>query len=401
MKLFAVILLSVCIPYAVWALETKDPIIPCGGPFDTFVDALKTEAMAMGFRRSTVNSFFKSVQHDPQVIKSDRNQGVFRKSFIEFSKLVMSEYRIVKGKEFAIKYARELDDVHRMFGVPQGVLLSFLALETDYGLVQGDFNTLNALVTLSHDCRRPSLFQPHVFGALQLYLDGNFSPERFRGAWAGEIGMIQMLPNDIVQFGIDQDRDGRIDLRSSVADALMTAGKVLNSFGWQPNQPWLLEVTVPRNLDWEDTGSETFKTLDTWKQLGVRIRNEDWPRDQNYAALLIPHGRLGPAFLAFPNYLIYLEWNQSFVYTTTSAFFATLLSGSPMYRDGSAPPQLPDNDLILLQTLLTGKGYDVGKIDGIIGSKTRNAVRSEQVRLGLPADAWPTSELLSILKKGG
>ena len=126
----------------------------------------------------------------------------------------------------------------------RGVLLAFLALETDYGVVQGDFNTLNSLVTLAHDCRRPDLFRPHIFAALELYERGGFDPEGTIGAWAGEIGMIQMLPEDILRHGEDGDRDGRVDIATSPADALMTAGRVLHELGWKPNEPWLVEIIV-------------------------------------------------------------------------------------------------------------------------------------------------------------
>ena len=154
----------------------------------------------------------------------------------------MTDYRILKGEQFAAEHEQIFSVVYQKYGVPPAVLLSFLALETDYGVVQGDFNTLNSLVTLSHDCRRPELFQPHIFAALHLFKSGNFDPDLTRGAWAGEVGMIQMLPKDIVLYGVDQDGDGKINLQFSVPDALMTAGNILNKSGWKPYQPWLMEI---------------------------------------------------------------------------------------------------------------------------------------------------------------
>ncbi len=389
----AVAVFGLAIPLPV----TGDENVPCGGPFPAFVDGLKAEALAGGFDRPAVEEFFAGVVHDPDTIRRDRAQGIFRKSFIEFSKLVMAEYRIVQGAKFGKDHSSVFDRVEDVYGVQRGVLLSFLALETDFGQVQGDHNTLNSLVTLSHDCRRPGLFRPHIFAALELYRRGDFDPAGTVGAWAGEIGMIQMLPSDILAYGQDGDGDGRVDLKSSTWDALMTAGRVLHELGWEPNRPWLVEVIVPRSLDWSETGLDHEKTVAEWMDLGVGLRTDQRLEGSLTASILLPHGRLGPAFFAFDNFRLYFEWNRSFVYATTSAFFATLLSGSPMYLDGSAPPPLAENEVRRLQENLQSRGHDVGAVDGIVGSRTRRAVQAEQVRLGLPADAWPTRELLDLL----
>ncbi|MCZ0932770.1 MAG: lytic murein transglycosylase [Oligoflexia bacterium] len=375
------------------------PLISCGGDFNSFIEKLKEKSYQMGYEPFIVEKFFKNVKQDSQVIKRDRSQGIFKKTFIEFSKLVMSDYRISKGKQFSAKHEQTFSVVYQKYGVPPAVLLSFLALETDYGAVQGDFNTLNSLVTLSHDCRRPELFQPHIFSALNLFKLGNFDPDLTKGAWAGEVGMIQMLPKDIVLYGVDQDGDGKVNLQSSVPDVLMTAGNTLNKLGWEPYQPWLTEIIAPQSLNWAETGLNNLKTLAEWKRLGVKIRSGIEFNETLKTAVLLPQGRNGPAFFAFPNYQVYLQWNKSFVYSTTSAFFAALLAGEPMYYEGHPSPPLSDDELKRLQIALTERGYDVGGIDGIIGAKTRFAIQKEQIHLGLPADAWPTKELLSLLEQ--
>ena len=371
--------------------------VPCGGSFPAFVDGLRIEAVGLGHDGRMVQDFFAGVAHDPDVIRRDRSQGIFRKSFIEFSKLVMQEYRLRMSADFEEKHREVFDRIEENYGIDRGVLLSFLALETDFGLVQGDHNTLNSLVTLAHDCRRPWLFRPHVMAALELYKRGDFDPAGTVGAWAGEIGMIQMLPIDVLEFGQDGDGDGRIDLKGSVWDALMTAGEVLKATGWNPNQPWLVEVTIPQTINWAETGLNHSKSVAQWQRLGVAVRSGEDIDGRLKASLLLPHGRFGPAFLAFDNYRLYFEWNRSFVYATTSAFFATLLTGSPMYLDGTPPPPLSDEEVKQLQTRLNALGHDVGAVDGIVGSRTRAAVQAEQVRLGLPADAWPTRDLLDLL----
>lgn len=369
----------------------------CGGDFNSFVKGLKKEAVALGHSRSRTNQFFKTAAIDPKVLQADRAQGIFKMTFTEFSGRVISKNRMIHGGRNAKKYASVFDRAEREYGVSRGVILAFWALETDYGAVQGDFNTLNALLTLSHDCRRPALFRPQIFAALDLYERGDFDPATTTGAWAGEIGMVQMLPADIRDRGVDGDGDGRVTLKTSAPDAIMTGARLLRDLGWQAGQPWLVEVSVPSSLNWRTTGLNHQKKISAWAALGVKAKSGKLPKGNMKASVLLPQGRKGPAFLALPNYRVYFEWNQSFVYVTTAAYFATRLSGAPVYDAGNPDPGLSDADMKSLQRKLQSRGYDVGKIDGILGKLTRAAVQSEQIRLGLPADAWPTRNLLNRL----
>ncbi len=370
----------------------------CGGSFGQFVKGLKKEAVARGHDPAVVDRFFHAVAHDPKVIRADRAQGVFRKSFIDFARSVISRNRMINGRANARKYARVFDRIEREFGVSRGVLLAFWALETDYGKVQGSFNTLNALVTLAHDCRRPHLFRPQIFAALKLYERSDFDPVRTRGAWAGEIGMVQMLPGDILESGVDGDGDGHIRLKTSPPDALMSGANMLRSLGWRPGEPWLQEIVVPHDLDWSRTGLGHKLSVRQWVAMGVRPRTGRFlGRGNSKASVLLPMGRKGPAFLAYPNFDVYFEWNRSFVYVMTAAYFATRLEGAPVFDPGNPDPGLSVQQMKLLQKKLAARGHDVGRIDGILGAKTRAAVQKEQTRLGLPADAWPTRELLRAL----
>ncbi len=391
MRLYSIVL-AACVALTPAMLSAQ-----CGGNFSTFVDGLKQEALQKGFDRQSVNRFFSGVAHDPSVIRRDRAQGIFKSAFSEFAGKVISKNRMDHGANNARKYKAVFDRIERETGVDRNVLLSFWALETDYGAFQGDFNTLNALVTLAHDCRRPELFRPQVFAALELYKHGDFDPATTTGAWAGEIGMVQMLPEDILHLGEDGDGDGHVRVKDSPADALLTGAKMLKNLGWRANEPWLVEVSVPRNLDWYETGLETEKTVSDWARLGVKPRVGGMPNGSLMASIILPEGRFGPAFLALPNYRVYFEWNQSFVYVTTAAYFATRLGGAPVFDKGNPEPALSDAEMKQLQTKLAARGYDVGKIDGILGAGTRSAVRNEQKRLGLPADAWPTRDLLGRL----
>lgn len=380
------------------SLTLATPVLaaPCGGDFGGFIEAMKAEAMQKGLSRAEADAFFASARQDPRVIKADRSQGVFRKTFTEFSRALISQGRISNGAANAKKYASIFARAERDYGVPKGILLAFWAFETDFGAVQGDFNTVNALVTLGHDCRRPELFQPQIVAAAQLYQRGMLDPARTTGAWAGEIGMVQMLPADILERGVDGDGDGRVTLKTSAPDALLSGARMLQHHGWRAGEPWLIEVDMPADFDWGLTGLDTRLPGAEWKRLGVTPRWGSIPNGLK-ASVLLPEGRKGAAFLAFDNYRVLFEWNKSFVYVTTAAYFATRLEGAPVYDAGSPDPALSAEGMQSLQKKLAARGHDVGKIDGILGALTRTAVQKEQARLGLPADAWPTRALLDAL----
>ena len=293
------------------------------------------------------------------------------------------------------KWARVFNRAEKDYGVPAPVITAFWALETDYGGYQGDFNTVNALATLSHDCRRPQLFRPQLIAAIEMVQHGDLDPRGTTGAWAGEIGQVQMLPADIIRFGVDGDNDGHVNVKASSADAILTGANFIQHLGWKRGEPWLQEISLPGNFPWETTGLDQRRNGSEWASMGVKARQGSIANVP--AAVILPQGRKGPAFLAYRNFDIYLEWNQSFVYTTTAAYLATRLGGAKVYNQGNPDPGLNDPQMKQLQKKLQALGYDVGKIDGILGSGTRHAVQEMQKKLGMPADGWPTPDLLARL----
>lgn len=367
----------------------------CGGDFQTFLKGVEEEALAKGLKKSAIRKTLKNAQIDRKVLSRDRAQGVFKLDFLTFSKRAISGYRLKNGAAKMKQYGNVFKRAEQKYGVPAPVITAFWALETDFGGYQGDFNTVNALATLAHDCRRPHLFRPQLLAAIEMVQHGDLNPATMTGAWAGEIGQVQMLPEDIIKFGQDGDRDGHVKLKASSPDAIMTAAAFIEHLGWRRGEPWLQEVQVPSNLPWHETSLDSPKNGSEWARLGVKPR---YGKIANLkAALILPQGRKGPAFLAYPNYDIYLEWNQSFIYTTTAAYLATRLNGAPVYNQGNPDKGLNDAEMKALQTKLRALGYDVGKIDGILGAGTRNAVQAMQQKLGMPADGWPTPALLAKL----
>lgn len=368
----------------------------CGTDFDAWKQGVAEEARAAGVGETGLRAL-EGADIDTRVLARDRSQSVFSQTFIEFSGRMISDYRLKHGATNMRKYASVFDRAEQEYGAPASVITAFWALETDFGAVQGDFPTLNALVTLAHDCRRPQLFRPHLVPLLTL-IDRGVLPADVKGAWAGEIGQTQILPADYLNNGVDGDNDGIVDLRNSAPDAIMTTAKKIQSRGWIPGQPWIEEVRIPDDLPWEQTSRTNKLSVAQWNQWGVTRRDGSPLADNGQTAgLALPMGRKGPAFLTYDNFEVYLKWNQSFTYALTAAVLATRLDGAQPYDPRSPEQGLSMEQMKDLQRKLQALNYDVGNVDGILGTNTREAVRQEQIRLGIPADGWPTMDLLSRL----
>ncbi|MDO6963540.1 lytic murein transglycosylase [Rhizobium alvei] len=369
----------------------------CGGDLASFLDGVKAEAIAKGLSAEAADRALAGAAIDKKVLSRDRGQGVFRQTFLEFSKRTVSQPRLDIGRQKMKAHAATFAKAEADYGVPAPVITAFWAMETDFGAVQGDFNTRNALVTLAHDCRRPELFRPQLLALIAMVQHGDLDPQTNTGAWAGEIGQVQMLPKDIIAFGTDGDGDGHVNLKKSEDDVILTAARFIQSLGFKRGEPWIQEVTIPQTLPFEKTGLGGTLTAADWFKLGVQPRDGNTQFGTLPAALVLPQGRFGPAFLTYPNFGIYLEWNQSFIYTTSAAYFATRLAGAEPYIKGQPQEGLSSDAMKELQTKLQGRGHDVGKIDGILGGGTRVAIQKEQQRLGMPADGWATQDLLNAL----
>jgi hypothetical protein len=220
------------------------------------------------------------------------------------------------------------------------------------------------------------------------------------GAWAGELGQTQFLPSHYLKHAIDYDGDGRRNLITSVPDVIASSASFLAHLGWKRGEPWLEEVRVPGNLAWDQADLAIQHPRSKWAADGVkRADGRPLPADNMPASLLLPMGRFGPAFLGYDNFQVFLKWNQSLTYCLTAAYLATRLAGAPpMYRGSQQAPDLTPEQAKELQTLLAKQGYEVGEIDGKIGAATRASVKAAQMKLGLPADSYPTLELIDRLR---
>jgi lytic murein transglycosylase len=282
------------------------------------------------------------------------------------------------------------------------VIVAFWGLESDFGGNMGKEQTLRSLTSLAYDCRRSDLFRQQLMAALRIIERGDLSPSEMIGSWAGELGQTQFLPAHYYDFGVDYDGDGRRNLLRSVPDVLASTANYIAHLGWRRGEPWLQEVRVPARLAWDQADLEIRHPRSQWASWGVTLADgRPLPPGNLPASLLLPMGRFGPAFLAYSNFQVYLKWNQSLVYSTSAAYFANRLAGaSVMQRPSVAVPGLSFEQNREMQQLLARRGYDVGKIDGILGQKTRVAVKAMQIKFGLAADSYPTAELLERLRSG-
>jgi hypothetical protein len=203
-----------------------------------------------------------------------------------------------------------------------------------------------------------------------------------------------------VDFGIDFDGDGHVNLIRSDADALGSAANYIKHLGWRAGEPWLVEVRVSKNVPWDQADLTIEHPASQWTSWGV-TRADGSPVSGPPSSLHLPMGRHGPAFLAYPNFKkVYLTWNHSLTYSITAGYLATRLEGAPAMTRGDGTPDLDASGVKELQRLLQRRGYDVGKIDGVIGAGSRAAIKKEQMRLGQPADSYPSAELLEALRAG-
>ena len=378
----------------------NERFVTCGGSFNTFLEKMAEQALDMGISSEVISKSVLNTKYLKEVINLDKNQKSFRMSFAKFSKRSVNKYRLVFGEKKIVLHKKLFDEVQSVYGVPAEVITALWAMETDYGAVQGKFHILSALGTLAHDCRRADLFQSQYLAAIRLVENKILSAEESLGAWAGEYGQIQMLPLDVLIFGSDGDGDGKVELVKSSEDTIATAAKLIKSKGWESNQPWFDEVLITQDFPWEESGLGRSRTVKEWKKLGVRLRDSRVSRNRNdlSAYLILPQGWKGPKFLAYSNFIIFMKWNNSFMYSITAAYLANRLRGDPEFITENPADILKVEEMIKLQKLLRRLGYEVGRIDGILGANTRQSVRKVQINLGFPADSWPTMELLRILK---
>lgn len=376
-----------------------EPVAP-HQDFDSWVAQFRQEALAAGIQPQLFDRAFAGVTPDAAVIAADRSQPEFTRPVWQYLDGALSEQRVRTGLANLNRHAETLRRIENRYGVDRQALVAIWGLESNFGQIMGDKSVIRSLATLAHEGRRPQFAHDQLLAALQILQSGDVRPSRMIGSWAGAMGQTQFIPTTYHRYAVDFDGDGRRDIWDSTGDALASTANYLKSSGWRQGQPWGFEVQLPRGFDYAQADMGIRKTLNEWRQLGVRLPAGSDAQDGEQASLLLPSGHRGPAFLVLDNFRSVLKYNNS-----TSYALAIGLLSERFQNRGRIVGEWPRDDRPLsrserieLQELLASNGFDPGSADGIIGANTRQAVRGFQQTLGWPADGYPTHQLLQKLK---
>lgn len=374
--------------------------LPAAADFASCIDGWQGQARQAGLSDRVIDQIIPRLSHQPRVIELDRRQPEFTSSFADYLGRRVTDTRIEKGQQLLESHAELLDRLTRQYGVPGRFLVSFWGLETNFGGYLGDTPTLDALATLACDPRRSDYFTAELLQALALIERHDLDPARMRGSWAGAMGHTQFMPSNYARYGVDGDGDGRIDLWGSIPDALTSAAHFLQQLGWEPEMRWGREVRLPAGFDYGLAGRGNARPLQDWARLGVRhAEGGPLPVADFDAALIVPAGHQGPAFLVYRNFRTIMRWNNSEFYALSVGLLADRLIGAaPLQQPPPADTRrISIASIKALQSRLNELGFDAGKPDGIIGPGTRQAIASFQASRQMIADGYHSGAVFSAL----
>ena len=313
----------------------------------------------------------------------------------------LSDARIARGQALLEEHSELFNRIYLEYGIQPHYLVSFWALESNFGDYTGGFSVLNALATLAYDPRRSTFFRNELLTALKIVDAGHISVENMSGSWAGAMGQCQFMPSTFDRYAVDGDNDGRIDIWNSLPDIFASAANFLSESGWQPDERWGREVTIPANFDFTQSGTTIRKTVTEWNAMGVR-RADGSPLGSSAieGSIILPAGATGPVFLTYNNFRTTMVWNRSTFYAISVGHLADrFIGGEPIQHWPDTDERaLSRDEVIELQELLNSMGIDVGAPDGILGSRTRAAVRTFQEESGLPTDGYASFDLLAMMR---
>lgn len=358
--------------------------------FDAWASDFYPRAVKAGISLQVLQREFMGLTPDPRVSALDSRQPEFSKPLSEYIKGVVTEGRTAIGTRKRAEIP-QIAAIEAQYGVPREILLGVWAMESGFGAIQGDFDVVRSMATLAAQGRRRGFAETELIAALKIIQSGEFSRSQLRGSWAGAMGQTQFIPSSFLSTAVDGDGDGKRDIWNSPADALASAANLLVKGGWKPGESWAREVAVPADFDWSLSEGPRLTPAE-WAAKGV-VRTDGLPfngADQAALAQLVaPTGATGPAFLLFPNHFAIRKYNNSLAYALAVGLLADRLAGmGPLVKPWPAETALSLADRMTAQRALNALGYDVGAPDGLIGLKTRAALRGWQKSRGLAADGY-------------
>lgn len=401
-----------------WALLLLFCVLPGAYPsaqpsaqtFDSCVAGLRKSAMTQGISASTFDQAMKGIEPDPDVLKSYDYQPEFRTPIWDYIAGLVDDERVADGRSKLAQFNDVLARAEQEYGVDRHAIVAVWGVESNFGLIKGKRELVRSLTTLVCANKRETFFRGELMATLRIVQSGDIAPEYLVGSWAGAFGQTQFMPTTYQRLAIDFDGDGKRDIVNSVPDAIGSTANFLKKAGWQVGQPWGYEVKLPENYS-GPSGRKTKQPLSAWKALGIRpitasgklpgkLNAESQVSDATAAALILPSGPTGPAFLVFRNFDAIFSYNAAESYALSIAHLADRMQGgvgiqTPWPTDD---PGISRAERRELQQLLLARGYDIGEADGLIGAKTRMAITDFQKTAGMTADGRAGLRVLKALR---
>jgi len=388
------------------SLVTTSSAQPVSAEIDTnqrfarWVADFSTTARAAGISEATLRLAFDDVRFIPRVVEQDSAQPEFTRAVWDYIDSAVSAQRVARGQDKLQQSRPAIDAAATRYGVPAEILVAIWGMESNYGSNTGDIPTIDALASLGFEGRREAWARGQLLAALKILQNRDIERAKMVGSWAGAMGQTQFLPSNFLAYAVDADGDGRRDIWGSVPDVMASTANFLASARWQAGQPWGLEVRLPPGFDFALADADERRPASAWADLGVQSMNGAPLPALADSAILLPAGARGPAFLVGPNFRTILRYNNSTSYALAVSLLAQALAGGPAVQTAwpREVPPLSRSQLLALQTALNARGFDSGTPDGAMGPATRRGLRLYQRSVGLPADGYPTLELLQRLQ---
>lgn len=395
--------------FPLWALLAALPAFaqttPATAPpdFSRCIDGLQDEARAAGVSEATYRQLTRGLVPDMSVIDKLNYQPEFQMPIWDYLSGLVDDERVQQGQALLQQHAAVLERLQQRFGVDPEAVVAVWGVESNFGQSQGKYPLVQALGTLSCYGRRQAFFRGELFTAMRIVQAGHIAPERFVGSWAGAFGHTQFMPSTFERLAVDGDGDGRRDLIDNTADALASTANFLARAGWQSGQPWGFEVRLPPRFNTSDEGRRSKRPMSEWIARGLRkVDGSPLPQGLGSAGLITPAGPQGPAFLVFKNFDAIYSYNAAESYGLAIAHLSDRLRGAGPFTTPwpTDDPGLSRAERRELQLLLLLNGHEIGQADGMLGDKSRTAIRAEQQRLGQEVNGRGGMKLLRALRGG-
>lgn len=376
------------------------PAADQGAGFAAWKTTFQSEALRAGIRPETVRDVLATAQWQPRVVELDRAQPEFTRTPWAYLDSAVSPQRVAQGRSKLAEHAAALQAASDRYGVPAAVITAIWGMESNYGLNFGSFRTVDALATLAYEGRRRAWAQSELLAALRIIDQGDIAADRMMGSWAGAMGHTQFLPSVFLRHAVDADGDGRRDIWGSVPDVAASTAAFLAGEGWHQGETWGVEVRLPADFDYARAELTVRQSAEQWAAQGVQPLGSAALPALDGASILTPVGARGPAFLVGHNFRTLLRYNNAVTYALGVAQLAQQIEGGAAIL-GAWPRDLEaltTEQVRALQQALNARGFDTGFPDGVLGPATRAGLRRYQQSQGLPADGYPTVDLLARLR---